>query len=390
VSPAGDIAPFYVMEMVRAAEQRAAAGLEVLHLEVGQPSTGAPASVRAAAEAALRSGDPLGYTEALGWRPLREAIAAHYRATAGVAVDLNRVVATVGSSVGFVLAFLAAFPPGARVAVTEPGYPCYRNTLLALGREPVGVPIGPDTGYRLTPDLLDRAGPLDGLVLASPANPTGTILGAGELADLADWCAAHAVRLVSDEIYHGLSYGAPTTTALALASTPASFLDRPAAIVVNSFSKYWSMTGWRLGWLVLPDELVGPVERLAQNLVICPSALAQQAAPAAFEATDELEAHVARYRRNRALLLDGLAAAGIDRVAPADGAFYVYAEVDHLTDDSLDLCRSWLAELGVAATPGIDFDPRRGHRTVRFSFAGATTDIERAVERLARWTSTTG
>jgi aspartate/methionine/tyrosine aminotransferase len=381
----GRIAPFYVMEMVRAAEERVAAGLEVLHLEVGQPSTGAPSAVRVRAEAALRSGDPLGYTEATGWRPLREAIAAHYRSSTGIDVDPGRIVTTVGSSVGFVLAFLAAFRPAARVAVSEPGYPCYRNTLLALGREPVGVPVGPETGYRLTPELLERAGPLDGVIVASPANPTGTILGRRDLTELMVWCRARGVRLVSDEIYHGLSFGKPTTSLLALDSSPAA-----AGIVVNSFSKYWSMTGWRLGWLVLPEALVVPVERLAQNLVICPSALAQRAAVGAFDATDELERHVARYRRNRSILLEGLAGAGLDRVAPADGAFYVYAEVDHLTGDSLSLCRRWLDELGVATTPGIDFDPVRGHRTVRFSFAGATTDVEEAVRRLAGWTARSG
>lgn len=375
-----DVAPFYVMEMMRAAAARVAAGGEVLHLEVGQPSTGAPAAVQAAAVAALASGDALGYTEARGWPPLRQAIAADYRTRRGVAVDPERVMVTVGSSGAFLLAFLAAFPPGARVAVTEPGYPCYRNILAALGRVPVGVPIGPETGWLLTPDLLDAAGPLDGVVVASPANPTGTVLAPEALAALASWCRAQGATLVSDEIYHGISFGPPVTTALSLAGALAEHV-----VVVNSFSKYHSMTGWRLGWMVLPEPLVGPVERLAQNLVICAPTPAQHAAVAAFGATEELDGHVARYRANRAVLLDGLAAAGITRLAPADGAFYVYADVGHLTSDSLALCRRWLDELGVAATSGIDFDPVRGHRFVRFSFAGASDEIAEAVRRLGTW-----
>jgi aspartate/methionine/tyrosine aminotransferase len=382
-----EIAPFYVMEMVRAAEARSAAGGDVLHLEVGQPSSGAPQAVLDAARAALTGADPLGYTEALGWRPLRERLAGHYQERYGLLVDPGRVVATVGSSVAFVLAFLAAFEPGARVAVCEPGYPCYRNVLGALGRLAVGIPVGPETGYNPTPELLEaehHRQPLAGVVVASPANPTGTILGAEELAGIVAWCRGNGVRLVSDEIYHGLSYGPQTTCALAL---------DPDAIVVNSFSKYWSMTGWRLGWLLAPDSLLEIVERLAQNLVICPPVLAQRAALAAFEpaATSELEGHLRRYRHNRAVLVEGLAAAGIDRFAPPDGAFYLYAEVGHLTDalglDSLGLCHRWLAELGVAATPGIDFDPRRGPRTVRFSFAGTTADVTEAVRRLRHWTA---
>jgi aspartate/methionine/tyrosine aminotransferase len=376
-----DIAPFYVMEMIRAAEQRSAAGGDVLHLEVGQPSTGAPAAVLAAAETALRSGDPLGYTEAKGVAPLRRRLAAHYAERYGPTIDPERIITTPGSSGAFVLAFLAAFDPGARVAVSEPGYPCYRNTLLALGRTPVAVPVGPETGYNLTPELLDAAGPLDGVIVASPANPTGTIVDRPELERLVEWCRRHRVRLLSDEIYHGLSYGKHTASLTEL---------EPDAVVINSFSKYWSMTGWRLGWLVLPDDLVGPVERLAQNLVICPSALAQRVATAAFEAEEELQGHVQRYRANRQVVLEGLAEAGIDRVAPADGAFYVYAEIGHLTDNSLDLCRRWLADIGVAATPGIDFDPVRGRRTVRFSFAGGTADMAAAMGRLANWTATFG
>ncbi len=367
--------PFYVMEVMRAAEERERAGGDVLHLEVGQPSTGAPEGVLRAAEVALRSG-PLGYTTAKGILPLRERIADHYRDRYGVIVDPERIIATAGASGGFVLTFLAAFSPGMRVAVTEPGYPCYRNTLEAFGIEAVGVPVGPETRFQPTAALLEAAGPLDGVVVASPANPTGTALDDRELAALAAWCEGSGVRLVADEIYHGITYGRPVGTALAHSA---------GAVVLNSFSKYFSMTGWRLGWLVAPDDLVTPIERIAQNLYICPPTIAQHAAVAAFDCGEELDRHVERYATNRRVLLEGLRAAGIDRVAPADGAFYVYAEVSHLTDDAQALCRTWLAELGVAATPGIDFDPVRGHRFVRFSFAGATEDIAEAVRRLGVW-----
>ena len=269
-----EIAPFYVMEMVKAVEAAQADGRKILRLEVGQPSTGAPRAVVAAAQAALAGGDALGYTAATGIRPLRERLAAHYLDSYALAVDADRFVATVGSSVGFVLAFLAAFGPGARVAVTEPGYPCYRNTLTALGMVPVAIPLGPESGYRLTVTMLEQAGPLDGVIVASPANPTGTVMGRAALAEVAHWCHARRIRLISDEIYHGLTYGATVTTAAAVSSS---------ALVVNSFSKYFSMTGWRLGWLVLPEDLVAAVERLAQNLVICPTTLAQHAPPVPFE-----------------------------------------------------------------------------------------------------------
>ena len=380
VARRGLIPPFIVMEVMRAANARAAAGGDVIHLEVGQPSTGAPAGVVAAAKAALDA-DVLGYTEALGIPALRAAIAQHHRDAYGSAVPAERVVVTIGSSGAFLLSFLAAFEPGDRVAMTAPSYPAYRNILTALGIVPVEIPAGPETRFQPTPRLLEdwlsrHGGRFDGLIGASPANPTGTMLDPAELAALAGWCEATGVRLVSDEIYHGITYGRTATTAAALS---------PSAIVINSFSKYFSMTGWRLGWMIVPDDLLRPVECLAQNLFISPPAISQRAAVAAFGCRAELDANVARYAANRALLLERLPQAGLDRLAPADGAFYVYADVGHLTNDSEDFCRRMLLETGIAATPGIDFDPERGRRTLRFSFAGATADMAEAADRMERW-----
>ena len=374
-----NINPFYVMEVMRAAEQREAAGGDVLHLEVGQPSTPAPAGVIAAAQAALDS-DVLGYTTAAGLEALRRRISEHYRSWYGADVDPGRIVVTLGASGAFVLSFLAAFDAGDRVVVSTPGYPCYRNALQALNAEVVTVPTSAETRFQPSPDLLEglvrRTGSVDGLVLASPSNPSGTMLDGPSLAAVSDWCTEHGVRLVADEIYHGITFGDPAPTALSL---------NRDALVVNSFSKYFSMTGWRLGWVVAPDDLVEPVRRLAQNFFISAPTLSQIAAVAAFDCHEELQANVARYAVSRAVLLDGLPAAGIDRLAPSDGAFYVYAAVDHLAADSQELCRRWLDELGVAATPGIDFDPAEGHRYARFSYAGATEDMAEAMRRLRDW-----
>ncbi len=375
VARRASIPPFIVMDVLRAANERAATGADVLHLEVGQPSTGAPNRVIEAARAALGR-DVLGYTDALGIPPLRQAIARHYRDLYGVDVDPGRIVVTTGSSGAFILSFLASFDHGARVAITAPGYPAYRNILSALGIEVVEIEVGPATRFQPTPALLDKAGKLDGLIVASPANPTGTMLPAEDLKALADHCAARDIRLVSDEIYHGITYGEAATTALALT-------DR--AVVINSFSKYFSMTGWRLGWMVLPDELVRPVECLAQNLFISPPSLSQVAAVEVFGCRDELEANVKRYAANRAVLLDALPKAGLDRFAPPDGAFYLYVDVGHVTNDSADFCKRLLADTGVAITPGIDFDPSRGSRTLRFSFAGSTETMTEAARRLGAW-----
>jgi aspartate/methionine/tyrosine aminotransferase len=373
------IPPFHAMEVLRAANQRAAAGERVLHLEIGQPDSGAPAAVIEAARRALAS-HRLGYTEALGIGPLREAIARHYRQSYGLDIDPGRIVVATGSSGAFLLAFLAAFEPGDRVALAAPGYPAYRNILLALGLEPVDLPTGPETRFQPTPALLDAAAergrPIEGLIVASPSNPAGSMLSPEELAALAAYCDRHEIRLISDEIYHGIVYDGVATTAAA---------HGEQAIVVNSFSKYFSMTGWRLGWMVLPADLLRAVECLAQNLFISPPTLPQLAALAVFGCKAELDANVARYRRNRELLLAELPKAGFRRFAPPDGAFYLYADVGELTNDSEAFCRRMLAETGVAATPGVDFDAGRGHRFLRFSFAGSTDDMAEAGRRLKAW-----
>lgn len=377
MKPAGraDIPPFYVMEVMKAAAERERVTGDVLHLEVGQPSTPAPAAVRRAAAEALES-DRLGYTDATGIPELRSRIARHYRDRYQVDVPAERVVVTMGASGGFVLAFLAAFDVGDRVAVTEPGYPCYRNTLEAFGVDVVNVPIGPETRFVPTSELLAAAGPLDGLMIASPANPTGTALTAAEMDDIASYCERNDIRLIADEIYHGIEYGDRVPTALNAS---------PDAVVLQSFSKYYSMTGWRLGWMVLPEDLVRPVERLAQNLFISPPTLSQHAAVAAFDAAEELEANVTRYAANRRVLLDGLGSVGLDHFASPDGAFYFYIDVSDLTDDSQELCRVWLDELGVACTPGIDFDPTNGHKYVRLSYSESTADITEATRRISAW-----
>jgi aspartate/methionine/tyrosine aminotransferase len=378
VAARGLVPPFIVMDVMRAANEREAAGGDVCHMEVGQPETGAPAGVIAAARAALAA-DRLGYTDAFGVPALRRAIAQHYRDFYGVAVPEERIVVTTGSSGGFVLSFLAAFDAGDRVALADPGYPAYRNILAALGIEVVNIPTGPDTRFQPSVDHLRHiSGGLDGLILASPSNPTGTMLRPEELHDIASYCEDHGIRLISDEIYHGITYGVIAET------TAAALGDH--AVVINSFSKYFSMTGWRLGWMVVPPDLVRAVECLTQNLYISPPTLSQLAAVAAFECRDELDRNVERYATNRALLLEELPSAGFDDLASADGAFYIYANISRLTNDGVAFCRRMLAETGVAATPGIDFDPDRGHVFMRFSFARATDDMAEAARRLRAWT----
>jgi aspartate/methionine/tyrosine aminotransferase len=381
VSRRGSVPPFIVMDVLRAANQREAAGADVFHLEVGQPGTPAPRGVIEAAREALES-DRLGYTEAFGLPRLRERIAEHYRTAYGVSVSPDQVVVTTGSSGGFVVSFLAAFDPGDRVALADPSYPAYRNILMALGVEPVCLAAGPDNRFQPTVELLEAVpGRLDGLIVASPANPSGTMLGAAELGELTDYCRAHEIRLISDEIYHGITYAMPPTTALA-------FTDD--AVVINSFSKYYSMTGWRIGWMVVPDDLHRSIECLKQNLFISAPTLSQHAAIAAFDCAEELDRNVARYAENRALLLRELPAAGFTRMAPADGAFYLYVDVSHLTNDSEAFCRRMLEETGVATSPGNDFDPRRGRSFMRISFAGPAGDIEESVTRLRSWTAKQG
>ena len=373
--------PFMVMDVIAAANARAAAlpvgAPGIIRMEVGQPGTGAPQGAVDAATAALRGGGSLGYTEALGRPSLRERIARHYGDWYGLALPASRMAVTFGASGAFPLAFLAAFDPGDRVALAAPFYPPYVNILTALGLVPVVVETGPETRYQPTPALLERLDPPpDGLIVASPCNPAGTMLTPGELQALAVWCDGHGVRLVSDEIYHGLHYARPIATA-------ASFSD--TAIVINSFSKYFSMTGWRVGWMVLPADLVRPVECLAQNLFISAPHISQVAAEAAFGCGAELDANVARYRRSRDVLLAALPGAGFADVAAADGAFYIYADLAGRTNDSVAFCARMLAEAGVAASSGVDFDRGRGHRTMRFSYCGPEADMVEAARRLAGW-----
>lgn len=372
--------PFLVMDVIAAANAREASlpaeAPPVIHMEVGQPGTGAPAGALAAAAAALRSGAPLGYTEAFGRRELRERIAVHYRQWYGLTVEPARIAVTVGASGGFPLAFLAAFDAGDRVALAAPFYPPYVNILTALGIAPVILETGPNTRFQPTVTALERLDPPpDGLIVASPCNPAGTMLHPEELAAIAAWCSGAGVRLISDEIYHGLNYASPIATAAAYSG----------AVVVNSFSKYFSMTGWRIGWLVLPDDLIRPVECLAQNFFISAPHISQIAAEAAFDCHDELAANVARYRRSRDLLLRELPHAGFDRLSPAEGAFYLFADISERSNDSAAFCARLLAEIGVAATPGLDFDRGRGNRFVRFSYCGPESDIAEAAARLQHW-----
>ena len=347
--------------------------------------TGAPGPVNAEAIRLLQSGDPLGYTPATGIRELREAIAGHHRTTYGIEVAADDVVVTTGSSGGFLLAFLAAFEVGDRVAMARPGYPCYRNVLTALGIEVVEIPTGPDTRFQPTVEQLaevHQRTPLKGLVVASPANPTGTMLLPSELAALATWCEVHGVQLVSDEIYHGIEY-APLDGGDRMAHS--AWETSRGAIVFASFSKYFSMTGWRIGWMLVPERLRRAVDVLTGNFTICPPVIAQRACLAAFDPAsyDELDGHVRRYAGNRRLLLEGLPRLGITGLAPADGAFYVYADIGHLTDDTMAFAHETLARTGVAMAPGIDFDTETGHRFVRFSFAGPETDVVEGLTRLS-------
>ncbi len=375
-SKRGGIPPFIVMDVMRAANEQEASGKDVLHLEVGQPSTPAPKAVLEAAASGLSS-DRLGYTDALGVPDLRKAIARHYNDSYGIDVPWERVVVTTGSSGAFVVSFLASFDAGDRVALASPGYPAYRNILTALGVEPVLLPVGGDTNFQPTPELLEGVeGPLDGLIIASPSNPTGTMIHAQEMQDIVVYCEKRNIRLISDEIYHGITYEEDSITALAYTNQ---------AVTINSFSKYFSMTGWRLGWMVVPESLLRAVECLSQNLFISPPTLSQLAAVEVFKCQDELDNNIAAYAENRKLLLEELPKIGFDKLAAAEGAFYIYADVAHLTNDSEAFCRQMLTETGVAATPGVDFDPIEGHHFVRFSFAGSLGDMAGAVRKLLDW-----
>ncbi|WP_067976421.1 pyridoxal phosphate-dependent aminotransferase [Mycolicibacter icosiumassiliensis] len=374
------IPPFHVMDVWLAAAQRQRSHGDLVNLSAGQPSVGAPEPVRAAAAAALQA-NALGYTVALGIPELRSAIAGSYADRYGLSVDPDDVVVTTGSSGGFLLAFLACFDAGDRVAIASPGYPCYRNILTALGCEVVEIACGPETRFQPTAAMLAEIdGPLAGVIVASPANPTGTVMEPAELAAIAAWCDAAGVRLISDEVYHGLVYeGAPQTSC--------AWETSRNAVVANSFSKYFAMTGWRLGWLLVPPALRRAVDCLTGNFTICPPVLAQYAAVAAFtpEAIAESDGHLRHYAANRELLLGGLRGMGIEKLAPTDGAFYVYADLAEHTDDSLAFCARLLTDTGLALAPGVDFDTERGNTFVRLSFAGPTADIDEALRRLRGW-----
>jgi aspartate/methionine/tyrosine aminotransferase len=372
-----DISSFIVMDVMRAALAAERSGRSIIHMEVGQPGTPAPRVAREAAKRALEV-ETLGYTMALGNDTLRERISRHYREAYGLAVPAERIAVTAGSSGAFILAFLALFDAGDAVALPSPGYPCYRHILTALGQKSVLIETGPANGWMPTPEDVVRAARdgAKGLLIASPANPTGTMISAERLATLQAACRANGMTFISDEIYHGLTYAGPATTALAHGDN---------AIVINSFSKYFSMTGWRIGWMVVPSELMRSVERLAQNLFISPPAIGQAAALGAFDAQDELEANRRVYAANRELLLNELPTAGFANFAPADGAFYLYCDVSHMTDDAAGLAKILLDQAGVAVTPGIDFDAERGNRFLRFSYAGSTADMAEAAGRIVAW-----
>lgn len=368
-----DIEQFHAIAISRIAHDLAAHGRDIIHMEFGQPSTGAPAKAIAAAHRVLDE-DPMGYWESV---PLKERIARYYREAHGVSVDREQVILTCGASPAFVMALSCLFAPGARVALARPGYVAYRNTLKSLYLEPIELACGPDERYQLTAAALAAIEPApDGVVLASPANPTGTIIAPDELAAIARVCRERGIRVISDEIYHRISYGEPA----------ASMLEHDRhALIVNSFSKYYSMAGWRLGWLVVPPELVGAARARMGNLFLTPPALAQHAGLIAFDCADDLEGHIHTYARNRDLLLDALPAMGLERIAPPDGAFYIYADVRHLTDDSLSFCEKLLRDTGVATAPGIDFDPVDGRHFIRLSFAVSTPFIVDAIARITPW-----
>ena len=381
VAQRGVVPPFMVMDVMRDARALEAAGRNIIHLEVGQPSTGIPKQAAAKVAELLAGADPLGYTVAAGIPALSARISRYYAESFGVAIPQDRIFGTIGSSAAFVLAFLSAFEAGDRVALASPGYPAYRHILKSLGVVPELIAVDAATHYQLTVDHLKKLPALpQGLILASPANPTGSVVPEDVFKDLAAFCDRNGIRLISDEIYHGITYGPKVTVAASVSES---------AIVVNSFSKYFSMTGWRMGWLVIPEDLKRPMECLAQNLFISPPTVAQYGAMYAIDCKDELNANVDRYARNRAVLLKHLPEIGISKFAPADGAFYIYADVSGLTDNSEDFCRRVLHEAGIAVTPGIDFDPFHGRRFVRLSFAGSTADIEEACARLKKWRTKT-
>ncbi|MDO6963048.1 pyridoxal phosphate-dependent aminotransferase [Rhizobium alvei] len=380
LSRRSEVEPFHAMDVLAEALKLKAKGVDVVSMAVGQPGHPAPEKVLVAARQALENGR-LGYTDALGTSPLRRAIADHYQRRYGVSIDPGRVAVTTGSSAGFNLAFLSLFDVGDWVAIARPGYPAYRNILKALGLNVLEVAVDEASGFTLSPAGLEAAETvagcrLKGVLLASPANPTGTVTGRAGLKALSDWCRERAVHFISDEIYHGLTFAGEETSALELTDS---------AIIINSFSKYYCMTGWRIGWMVLPETHVRAFECLAQSLYISPPELSQIAAVAALEAGPELEQVKESYKANRMLLAERLPALGLPLLSPADGAFYAYVDISRYSNDSMDFARRMLSEIHVAATPGIDFDPLDGHRAMRFSYAGSGADMQKAIDRLSGW-----
>jgi aspartate/methionine/tyrosine aminotransferase len=377
-SARSDVPPFMVMDVMAAAARIEAAGGKVVHMEVGQPAVGAPAPALDAVRAALGSG-PLGYTESLGIASLRARIARHYSERYRLPVEPERVIVTTGSSAGFILAFLSMFEAGDRVAIANPGYPPYRHILTALGCTPVLIETDAATRHAITADNLraaHRKKPLAGVIVASPANPTGTMMTPQALADLIAAAETEGIKVISDEIYHGLDYAMPAETALRLSDN---------AVVINSFSKYFCMTGWRIGWMVVPQVLVRPIDRLQGNLAISVPTLSQIAAQAAFDGRAELEAIKHGYEDNRKILIEGLPKAGLRKFLPVDGAFYLYADISDFSGDSFDFAKRLLEEAHVAATPGVDFDPVNGRHFIRFCYAGSSADMREAVARIGAW-----
>ena len=367
------IEQFHAIAISRIAHRLSVEGRSVIHMEFGQPSTGAPAAAIAEAHRVLDA-DGMGYWES---PRLKERIARHYAEAYGVRVDAEQVILTCGASPALVLALSCLFEPGSRVAVARPGYVSYRNVLKALYLDPVELPCGAAERYQITAAAIEALNPApDGLIVASPANPTGTIIEAREITAIAEVCRRRGIRIVSDEIYHGLSYVGPARSLLQ---------DVDDALIVNSFSKYFSMAGWRLGWVVVPPDLIGVARARMGNLFLTPPSLAQHAGLIAFDCREELDGHVATYARNRDLLLDALPRMGLRTIAPPDGAFYIYADIGHFTDDSLAFCEALLRETGVATAPGLDFDPVEGHRFIRFSFAVSTDRIADAIGRMIPW-----
>lgn len=367
---------FLALEILADARKMAASGVDVVAMSAGQPGKGAPERVLRYAAEALAS-QPMGYTEALGLPALRDAIVDYYQQRYGQTIDRRRVVVTTGSSGAFVMSFLGAFDAGDKIAMAAPCYPAYRNILYALDLVPVELPATHEEKYQPTVERLEALPEKpDGLIIASPSNPAGTMLNRDELKKLADYCKKAGIRIISDEIYHGVTYGADGVSILSVSDE---------AVAINSFSKYFACTGWRLGWMVVPEDMIDVCTSLSQNLFISPPTLSQYVGIASLADTSEVDEYVKDYKRNRDLLFDGLPKCGFGQLSQVDGGFYIYADVGGLTNDSVSYCRQMLSEIKVAITPGVDFDPQRGSRTVRISFAGSYSDIEKALERMVGW-----